>query len=132
MTECIFCKIARNEIPSYRLYENENFIVMLTIYPYLDGHTLVIPKQHYPKVWDLPEDLYQEYMGITKKVANLLKERTGSNHVYSFVAGNEIDHAHIHVVPSNELSFSEMMNTKPSEMITEEKAKELVEKLKLD
>ncbi|WKZ30894.1 MAG: HIT domain-containing protein [Candidatus Dojkabacteria bacterium] len=130
MPDCIFCKIAKNEIPSYRLYETDNFIVMLDAFPKAEGHTLIIPKEHYPQVWDVPAELYQEYMDIVRKTAISHKEKTGSQFSYSMIAGNQIAHAHIHVIPNIGKDFMEIIDT-PAEKIDPEQAERLLVKLKI-
>ena len=67
MRECIFCKIVAGELPSYKVYEDANFLAFLDIYPRTKGHTLVIPKKHYQWVYDVPE--FGKYWEIAKKIA---------------------------------------------------------------
>lgn len=95
MDNCIFCKIARGDIPCYKVYDDNIFLVFLDARPRNQGHTLVIPKQHYRWVWDVPE----EYSRIVNKVANALKKAFSTDFVVSFVIGEEVPHAHIHLVP---------------------------------
>ena len=63
-SNCIFCKIVKGEIPSHKVYENEKFLAFLSIEPESPGHTLVIPKEHYRWVWDVPEA--GEYFEVSK------------------------------------------------------------------
>ena len=95
MTECIFCKIVNGEVPSYQIYENDNFLAFLDIHPLNKGHTLIIPKKHYRWVWDVKE----EYSAITNKIANALKKAFQTDYVQLIAIGNEVPHAHLHLIP---------------------------------
>lgn len=95
MENCIFCKIAKKEIPSNQIYEDENFFAFLDIRPRNPGHTLVVPKKHYRWVWDVQE----EYSQVTNKIANALKKALNTELVISIVLGEEVEHAHIHLIP---------------------------------
>lgn len=125
MDECIFCKIAKNEIPSYRIFEDEDFIAMLDIFPYSKGHTLIIPKEHYVQVWDIPSDLYLKYMAFTQKIALLLREKTGSEFTYCQIFGTDVPHAHIHLIPSLGKGFAEIFGNRTGEKIDEKLATEM-------
>ena len=67
MNDCIFCKILKGEIPSAKVYENDKVLAFLDISPVHKGHTLVIPKEHYENILDIPEDLLKEVIAVTKK-----------------------------------------------------------------
>ena len=95
--DCIFCKIAKGEIPSYKIYEDEKFIAFLDIRPRNPGHTLVIPKQHFRWVWDVP--YLGEYFQVVGKVANAIRRAMNTEWVVSLVLGEEVPHAHIWLVP---------------------------------
>ena len=69
---CIFCKIIKGDIPSHKVYEDENYFAFLDIRPLNPGHTLVIPKKHYRWVWDVEN--IGEYYEITSKIANAIKK----------------------------------------------------------
>lgn len=95
MDNCIFCKIAQGNIPCYKIYEDNTFLAFLDARPRSQGHTLVIPKTHYRWVWDVQEN----YSLVVNKVANALKKAFTTDFVVSFVIGEEVPHAHIHLVP---------------------------------
>jgi|SRR3989344_4258651 len=102
--KCIFCKIATGEIPSTKVYEDENFLAFLDIHPIGPGHTQVIPKKHYRFVWDLPAQTgvpgnIGEYFTVVKKIALAQKKAFKTDMVRSQVYGEEIAHAHIWVWP---------------------------------
>jgi histidine triad (HIT) family protein len=97
MDNCIFCKIVKGEIPSYKIYEDENFLAFLNIYPATEGYTLVIPKQHFRWVWDLNN--IGEYFEVCQKVAKHFQKVSGNEGVYSMILGEEVPHAHVHIIP---------------------------------
>ena len=97
MNECIFCKIIKGEIPSVKVYEDENFLAFLDIRPMGPGHTQIIPKKHYRWVWDMPN--VGEFFEITKKIALAQKKAFNADTVRAQVYGEEIPHAHIWVWP---------------------------------
>jgi len=97
MEDCIFCKIARKEISDSIVHEDENFMAFLDIHPVNPGHTLVIPKKHARWIWDVEN--FGEYLELTKKIANTLKKAMNTEWIVMGVAGNDIQHAHIHLVP---------------------------------
>jgi len=95
--ECIFCKIARGEIPCYKIYEDKNYLAFLDISPRNPGHTLVIPKRHYRWVWDV--DDIGGYYKIVGKIANGIRKAMKTEWIISLVLGEEIHHAHVWLVP---------------------------------
>jgi histidine triad (HIT) family protein len=131
MDNCIFCKIAKNEIPSYKIYEDDNFLAFLDINPATEGHTLVIPKTHYEVVWDV-EDI-GSYMQVCKKIANKFQELTGNKIVYSLIHGEGVPHAHIHILPKTEQELGERLSkAMGNNKLDQETAGKLVEKYKLN
>jgi histidine triad (HIT) family protein len=95
--DCIFCKIIKGEIPSYKVYEDSKFLAFLDIRPLNKGHCLIIPKKHYRWVWDVPE--IGEYYQAVGKVANAIQKAFDIDQVVSFVFGDEVEHAHVWLVP---------------------------------
>ena len=67
MDDCIFCKIVKGEIPSYRVYEDDDILVMLDINPFSKGHLLVLPKEHFENIYDIPTELFSKLMTKSKK-----------------------------------------------------------------
>lgn len=100
MDDCIFCKIVRGDIPSYTVYEDEQFIAFLDIHPRTPGQVQVIPKQHYRWVWDVPD--VGRYFEVVRTVARAQQKVFGTEWVLSKVVGEEVPHAHIWVFPSDE------------------------------
>ena len=95
----IFSKIVRNEIPSYKVYENENFLAFLDINPLKKGHTLVIPKIEVDYIFDLKSKEYQELWNFAKLVAKGMKRVIKCERISIVVMGLEVPHAHIHLIP---------------------------------
>lgn len=95
--DCIFCKIAAGEIPSYKIYEDDNYFAFLDIRPLNPGHTLVIPKKHCRWVWDMEN--IGEYFEVVKKIANAIKKALNTDYVVSLIFGEEVPHAHVWLVP---------------------------------
>ena len=102
MADCIFCQIVKGEIPSYKIYEDDEFLAFLDIFPKSTGHTLVIPKKHYPWVWDYPQP--GKYFELVVKLAKHLKKVSGKD-VRALVYGFDIAHAHIHLMPGKTNEF---------------------------
>lgn len=100
-TNCIFCKIVKKEIPSYVVYEDTNFLAFLSIDPLSPGHTLIIPKDHYRWVWDVPN--VGEYFEVAKKVALAQRKAFNTDFILSKIVGEEVHHAHIWVFPNKEV-----------------------------
>jgi len=104
MTEpnCIFCKIVRGEIPSYKVYEDKDYLAFLDINPQSPGHTQVIPKQHYRWVWDIPNT--GAYFEVVRKIAKAQQKAFGTDFILSKIIGDEVEHAHIWVFPNSNTS----------------------------
>jgi histidine triad (HIT) family protein len=104
MSDCIFCKIIKGEIPGHILYEDEKVLVMLDAFPIAKGHILIIPKEHYVNIFDIPADLLGHIGKISKAVAINLKDKLGADGI-NIVNANEkaaqqsVFHYHMHLVP---------------------------------
>ncbi len=101
---CVFCKIAANEIPSKKVYEDEYYLAFLDINPANAGHALIIPKQHYQTIISIPEDDLFGLMKVIKRLAAAVRETMvadGLNIHQSngTVAGQIIPHLHFHLIP---------------------------------
>lgn len=101
---CIFCKIINGEIPSYKLYEDEEIIAFLDAYPAGPGHTLILPKAHYKNLDTVPEELLNKTMVAAKHLVPAITKATGANGCNLFLnngwaAGQLIDHIHLHILP---------------------------------
>jgi len=99
MDSCIFCKIINNEIPSQKIYENDDFLAILDIAQFVEGHTIVIPKKHYEFIWDIPE--ISEYMDFVNVISKHYIKDLGYKYVDTASFGRMVPHAHMHLVPHN-------------------------------
>ncbi len=99
---CVFCKIVKGEIPSYKVYEDENFLAFLDINPQSPGHTQVITKKHYRWVWDVPNA--GKYFEVVKKIAIAQQKVFGTDFILSKIIGDEVRHAHIWIFPNSSVS----------------------------
>jgi histidine triad (HIT) family protein len=108
----IFSKIISGDIPSYRIYEDENYYAFLDINPLAVGHTLVIPKTETDYLFDLEDDLLAGMMVFAKKVARAIDKTIDCKRVGVAVLGLEVPHAHIHLVPLNSLHDIEFSRPK--------------------
>jgi histidine triad (HIT) family protein len=104
MEESIFTKIIKGEIPSHKIYEDEQTYVFLDIHPVTRGHTLVIPKKQVEFLWDLDDKTYQAVMATTKKIALRLRELLAVPFVGVQVVGVDVPHAHVQLIPFNHAS----------------------------
>ncbi|MBM3272229.1 HIT family protein [Candidatus Kaiserbacteria bacterium] len=100
-TDCSFCKIVAGELPSHKVWENENFLAFLSIYPNTEGTTVVIPKAHHPSyVFDLPDEVLAKLMIATKTVAKLLDPKLADVGRTAMVfEGYGVDHVHAKLFP---------------------------------
>ena len=104
MGDCIFCKIAKKEVPAEVIYENDNFFSIPDANQVIDGHSLVISKKHFETTLDLPNSIATELLDCIKKTALKLMEKTKSdgfdiinNNFES--AGQVVKHVHYHILP---------------------------------
>ena len=115
----IFTKIIKGEIPCHKIMENERFLAFLDIRPITTGHTLVIPKKEIDYFFDMEDALMGEMMAFGKKVASKIKKAVPCRKVGVMVAGIEVPHAHVHLVPINDvsdLSFAKAKAAAPEEL----------------
>lgn len=100
--ECLFCKIIKGEIPSYKLYENEYVLAFLDIDPDSNGHTLIIPKKHFTDIKDIDELYLSEIFKASRIIINKLEEKLNCDGI-TLLQNNgtvqEVKHFHLHVKP---------------------------------
>ena len=99
MENCVFCKIVIGEIPSYKVYEDDDFIVILDVHPATRGHMLAIPKEHFRWTYDVPN--FGEYWEVARKVGQRAMQALGAEWL-SFLTHGGVEHAHIHILPRYE------------------------------
>ena len=106
-SNCIFCKIAGGEIPSATLYEDADFRVIMDISPASKGHALILPKEHYANLYELPDELAAKVLVLAKKMTTKLKDIVGCDG-YNVLqnngeaAGQTVFHFHMHLIPRYE------------------------------
>lgn len=120
----IFTKIAKGEIPSYKIAEDENFYAFLDISPLKEGHTLVIPKNtENDYIFDLDDETYDGLMAFAKRVAKAIKKAVPCKRVGVAVLGMEVPHTHIHLVPLE--TEGDMLFNKEKLKLSDERMKEI-------
>ena len=106
----IFTKIINGEIPCYKIAEDENFLAFLDVNPNAKGHTLCIPKQEINKIFEMEDDLYLGLMQFSKKIAVALEKTVPCKRIGMAVVGLEVPHAHVHLIPLNEMDEMRFQN----------------------
>lgn len=98
----IFCKIINNEVPSYKIYEDDIVIAFLDVNPLVNGHTLIVPKKHYKDLYDLDNETFIHIVDVARKIGPLLEEKLNADGI-TLVQNNglyqEVKHFHLHVRP---------------------------------
>ncbi|MBK9211475.1 MAG: HIT family protein [Saprospiraceae bacterium] len=118
----IFSKIIAGEIPAYKIAEDDKFLAFLDIRPLQRGHTLVIPKTETDYIFDIEDSEYIEFMLFAKRVAAAIKATIPCLKVGVAVIGLEVAHAHIHLVPINEVKDLSFGIREPLKLSDEELA----------
>ena len=124
----IFTKIVRKEIPSYKVHENDKFYAFLDINPLKKGHTLVIPKNEIDYIFDLESDEYQNLWSFAKIVANGMRKVINCKRISIVVMGLEVPHAHIHLIPldnMNDINFNQ-----PKLNLSSEEIQQIADKIR--
>jgi histidine triad (HIT) family protein len=106
----IFTKIVNGEIPCYKIAETDKFLAFLDVNPNAKGHTLCIPKQEINKIFEIEDDLYLELMQFSKKIAVALEKTIPCKRIGMAVIGLEVPHAHVHLIPLNEMDEMRFQN----------------------
>lgn len=129
---CIFCKIINQEIPCYRVYEDDKTLAFLDIKPVNPGHVLVLPKTHYQNFEDISEVDLAALMVTVKKIGKLLKDKLGVEgyNVHENndpIAGQEVPHLHFHLIPR---LAADGLEHWPGKSYLPGEAEEIIKKLK--
>jgi len=127
MNDCLFCKIIKGEIPSYKIWEDENFFAFLDINPINPGHIILVLKKHLDYIFDLEESLYLEIFKTAKKLSEPLKRAVGAKRIALAIEGFLVPHAHIHLVPVNKVNDLDPNRAKKA---SPEKLSEIMERIK--
>ncbi|HRN97964.1 MAG TPA: HIT family protein [Flavobacterium sp.] len=114
----IFTRIINDEIPAYKIAEDENYLAFLDVNPNAKGHTLCIPKREIDQLFDMESDEYQGLMNFSRRIAIALKKAIPCKRVGMAVVGLEVPHAHVHLIPLNhmdEMRFTQKVSLSPDE-----------------
>ncbi|KAI0823958.1 HIT-like protein [Trametes gibbosa] len=131
LATCIFCKIIKGEIPSFKLIETEKVLSFLDIGPLSKGHALIIPKYHAEKLHELPDEYFEDVLPAAKKIALALgAENYNILQNNGRIAHQEVDHVHFHIIPKPEASDTEgLVVGWPAKKPTMDELKKLQEEL---
>jgi len=124
----IFSKIINGEIPAYKIAEDDFFLAFLDINPLVKGHTLVIPKKEVDYIFDLDDTLYPGLFQFSKKVAKAIKASVKCERIGVAVIGLEVPHAHIHLVPINNVGDINFLA--PRVQLSKDEFQEVADKIK--
>lgn len=106
----IFTRILNREIPCYKIAEDDHFLAFLDVNPNAKGHTLCVPKQEIDKLFDIEDDLYIGLMQFSKRIATALEKTVPCKRIGMAVIGLEVPHAHVHLIPLNEMDEMRFLN----------------------
>ncbi len=126
---CIFCKIIKKEIPSSVIYEDDNFLGFLDINPVTNGHSLLIPKDHYEWIHDTPDDLLANSSFVSKKIIKKMIKSLPCDYVQVTIIGKDVPHFHIHLIPR--LLKDNLPEYKTFKYKSNNEILEIVEKIKI-
>lgn len=104
MNGCLFCKIVAGEIPAFKVYEDGSLIAFLDIKPVNKGHTLIVPKEHYATMLDVPAHVLSDMMSAVPSIAKAVMKATQSTGFNLLVntnpsSGQLVEHVHMHIIP---------------------------------
>jgi histidine triad (HIT) family protein len=125
----IFTRIIRGEIPSYKIAEDEHFFAFLDINPLAKGHTLVVPKKETDYIFNIEDDELGDMMKFAKKLAHAIEKVVPCKKVGIAVIGLEVPHAHIHLIPINDIG--DINFARPKLKLTAEEFSELARQIRL-
>ena len=133
--DCIFCKLATGVFPTNSIYEDEDFNVILDASPATKGHALILPKEHYDNVYEMPDALLEKTIKLAKKIIQKETDVLGCDG-YNIVqnngeaAGQTVFHFHMHLIPRYKEKNMPMVTWKPNEF-PEEEMKDICRRMKL-
>lgn len=121
----IFSKIVNGEIPCYKVYEDDEFLAFLDVFPVSKGHILVIPKKETDYIFDIEDQSYARMWQFAKKISKALKLSVSCERIGISVIGLEVAHAHIHLLPIN--SLEDMNFSKPKMSFSKQEFEEIAD-----
>jgi histidine triad (HIT) family protein len=123
----IFTRIIQGEIPAYKIAEDDRFLAFLDVFPLVEGHVLVIPKQETDNLFDLEPALLKDLFAFAQTVAKSIEKAVPCRKVGVAVIGLEVPHAHIHLVPINEVG--DINFSRPKMTLAPEQLKQMQERI---
>lgn len=139
MEDCIFCKIIKGELPSSKIYEDNDFIVFLDIFPVSEGHVLVVPKKHCELVADLDDEILSKMMVLAGRIIKAMKISSIKIEALNLFiadgkqAGQEVPHVHLHLIPRFENdNVGEIFSSKVEKDYSKEELDKIAENIKLN
>jgi histidine triad (HIT) family protein len=124
----IFTRIIQGEIPAYIVAENDDFIAILDVFPLVEGHVLVIPKEEVDNIFDIEPEKLQQLFGFSQTIAKAIEASYVCKKVGMAVIGLEVPHAHIHLLPINEAG--DINFTKPKLQLSADQLTNIQETIK--
>jgi histidine triad (HIT) family protein len=124
----IFTKIINGEIPCYKIAEDENYFSFLDINPLAKGHTLVIPKKEIDYIFDMDDNLHAGLWNFAKKISHAIEKAVPCKRIGIAVIGLEVPHAHIHLIPIN--NVGDMNFARPKLQLSKEELEETAKKIR--
>lgn len=126
--DSIFTKIIKGEISCYKVAEDDDYMAFLDVFPLAKGHTLVIPKKQVDYIFDLDKEAYAGLWSFAKKIAKKIEAAVECERVGVAVIGLEVPHAHIHLVPIN--NVEDINFSRPKLNFTAEEFSEILNEIK--
>ncbi len=132
MTDCLFCKIINNEIPSFKIYEDDEVLGFMDIHPISEGHALIVPKKHYKDFLAMDASVSEAVIRAAQKIGNKMIKELGIDG-FNFstnqgrAAGQEIFHVHFHIIPRKD---NDGLVSWPNHETTQEEIKKIAERIK--
>ncbi|HLG34363.1 MAG TPA: HIT family protein [Bacteroidia bacterium] len=124
----IFTKIINGEIPCYKIAEDENYFAFLDINPLAEGHTLVVPKKEIDYIFEIEDAAHAGLWNFAKKISHAIEKAVPCKRIGIAVIGLEVPHAHIHLIPIN--NVSDMNFAMPKLQLSKEELSEIAEKIR--
>jgi histidine triad (HIT) family protein len=125
----VFSKIVSGELPCYKIYETENCLAFLDVFPLCKGHVLVVPKKEVDSIFDIDFKIYSELWVTTKKVAKAIERSITCERVGIAVIGLEVSHAHVHLLPLQ--SLEDINFSKPKISFSSQEMENISEKIRV-
>jgi len=136
MKNCIFCKIIKEEIPCYKIYEDDLVLAFLDINPIARGHTLIIPKEHKENIFEIDSIVLERIVSVAKKIAEKMKingaEGVNLYHASGLSAEQTVFHFHLHVIPRTKGDGISFVSAGQAKAIEKTEFEEILSKLKID